>query len=133
VPRISATFFKLIAQHFVDVRHVIKVVAAIVVHPFHDLIGTKWLLAHLFKELAHLLTVQVQQVNFPFLLGTAGMATSEVFTNSDIIFSGLVVTRCGPWWVEKKRPGKQSARPGRCIVQSLAQGCHVCTRHLRNY
>jgi hypothetical protein len=35
------------------------------------------------------------------------MTTSEVFTNSDIILSGLVVTRYGPWRVEKKRPGKR--------------------------
>ncbi len=38
------------------------------VHPFHDLIGTKRLLAHLFKELAHLLTVQIQQVDFSIFI-----------------------------------------------------------------
>jgi hypothetical protein len=36
----------------------------VAIHPFHYLIGTKRLLTHIFKELAHLLTVQVQQVNF---------------------------------------------------------------------
>jgi hypothetical protein len=46
------------------------------------------------------------------LVNTSEVAipAAEVFTSSDIIFSGLVVTRCGPWWVEKKRPGKRSAR-----------------------
>ncbi|MNL73878.1 hypothetical protein D3C87_1994070 [compost metagenome] len=62
-------FFQLIAQHFVDVRHVIKVIAAIMVHPLHDLVGTKRLFAHCQKELAHLLTVQIQQVDFSIFIG----------------------------------------------------------------
>jgi hypothetical protein len=33
--------FQFAAQHFVDVGHLIKVVAAIVIHPLHHLIGAE--------------------------------------------------------------------------------------------
>ncbi|MNT71949.1 hypothetical protein D3C72_2105050 [compost metagenome] len=39
------------------------------VHPLHDLVGTKRLFAHFQKELAHLLTVQIQQVDFSIFIG----------------------------------------------------------------
>ena len=50
-------FFQFTAQDFVDVSHLIKVIAAVVIHPFHHLIGAERLLAHVFEKLAHLLTV----------------------------------------------------------------------------
>ncbi|HHP5881572.1 TPA: hypothetical protein ACSEXK_004026, partial [Klebsiella pneumoniae] len=43
---------------------------------------------------------------------TVRAAVSGVTICSDIIFSGLVITRYGPRWVEKETPRRATARPG---------------------